>query len=104
MTRALLLVTSGPASDAQAEAYHAWYTDVHLPQVLERVPGMVAAHRYVVDDASPAQPEHRYLATYEIEAEDPAGVLAALNEAMASGVLDGTDAIRTDLVALYREL
>jgi hypothetical protein len=60
------------------DEFRAWYADVHIPQVLE-VPGFVAAQQFEVTDAGFGMPRRRrFLVIYEIEAEDPATVIAAL--------------------------
>jgi hypothetical protein len=58
---------------------------------------MIGATRYVIGDSSPTVPRHRYLAVYEIEAEEPGEVVRSLGEAMAAGRLDTTDAIDTSV-------
>lgn len=76
----ILLVMSEPTEGAEA-GYHAWYDGVHLPDVLA-VPGFVAARRYVaVPSVKGELPERRYLAVYEIEADDLAAAQAALSAA-----------------------
>jgi hypothetical protein len=91
--RAILLVATNPASDAVDEAYNAWYSDVHIPQILDRVPGFVHCNRYVLHPASAEKPQQRYLAVYEIEADDPAIAVAALGEAVQSGRIDMSDTL-----------
>jgi hypothetical protein len=105
--RALLLVSSNPSSEDRTEQYDDWYATVHIPQILERVPGVTAARRYLVHEASPVQPEQRYLAVYEIEADDPAAVLGALGQAATTGRLDISEALDTSAplgMVLYREV
>jgi hypothetical protein len=105
--RAILLVNTNPAAQDRTDDYNDWYSNVHIPQILERVPGVVAARRYRLDDASPAQPGHRYLAIYEIEADEPASVIGALGEAVVTGRLDTSDALETSVppgMVLYREI
>ena len=41
----LLVVYSTPASDAVEDEYNRWYTDQHVPEMLQ-VPGFVAVTRY----------------------------------------------------------
>ena len=81
MARALLLVRSKPTTPQQEGEYNTWYDQVHLKDVLA-IPGVVAASRYRLSEkqlALAADDAGRgYLAVYEIEAEDPQAVLAAL--------------------------
>ena len=60
------------------EEYNDWYTNHHLTDVL-KVPGIKAAQRFQqVGEPISADPLYRYLATYELETDDPKSVLAEL--------------------------
>jgi len=101
--RALLLVHTNAAGPDKEDEYHRWYDEVHIPQLLERVPGIVRAARYLASPEGPPVSE-RNLAIYEIEADDPAAVLREINKAAASGRLDFTsamDASTPPVMALY---
>jgi hypothetical protein len=103
MTRkALLLVHTNAAGPEREAEFNTWYEQVHIPQLLERVPGIVRATRFAASPSGPPT-EHRYLALYEIEAEDPASVLGAIGEAAAAGKLDMSSAMdgRPPVMALY---
>lgn len=69
MSRSILVVFSEPANGAE-DTYNRWYTDEHLPEVLD-IPGFVAAQRFHVADATQIEgfppPQRPYLALYEIE-------------------------------------
>jgi hypothetical protein len=83
MGRHVLIVMTNPV-DAEHEAeYNDWYTGRHIGDVVG-VPGFGSATRYV---ASAAQlvgpPVHKYLAVYEIDADDPADAVKALRDALA---------------------
>jgi hypothetical protein len=71
--KGLFLVFSNAASPARVEAFNRWYDEVHLREVLS-VPGVVAATRYELDEDQMMPGEdgfgRRFLAVYEIEAED----------------------------------
>lgn len=98
--RAILLVFSNPSSEAQTDAFHRWYTDVHLPEFL-RVPGVVAARRFELSPhqmpppagttAEEALGGRRFLAAYEIEALDLGelctAILSSAGERTHTGVL-----------------
>jgi hypothetical protein len=91
--RSLYMVFSNPA-EGRDDDYNKWYDEVHIPEVLG-LPGFLSAQRItqqVGDSPSPVAPEQRYGVLYEIEG-DPAQVSATLNEAMASGKLNMTDAV-----------
>lgn len=83
MPKALMVVFTDPKGPEAEEQYNKWYTDVHVPEVLE-TPGFVAVTRYKVTD-SPGVPGagsevQRYLALWEIEADDVAAAAKALQE------------------------
>jgi hypothetical protein len=105
--RAILLVTTNPVSEEREDELNTWYDEVHIPQILRRVPGITGCSRYRLDEGSPGRADHRYLAVYQIEADDPAGVVGTLAESTASGRLDSSDALGTSPppeLILYREL
>jgi len=95
--RAILLVQTNPVSPERELEFNEWYDRVHVPQVLSNVDGITGATRFVVAASSPTAPAHRYLAVYEIEADEPGEVVRSLGEAMAAGTLDVTDAIDTSI-------
>ncbi|WP_019872999.1 DUF4286 family protein [Sporichthya polymorpha] len=83
MPTKLMVVWTNPVSKEAEEEYNTWYNKVHLPDVL-RVPGFVAATRYRYTGVPALEgmddPPHRYLALYEVNAEnvkEAAEVLAA---------------------------
>jgi hypothetical protein len=74
------LVFTNPTEGHEAE-FNTWYDEVHLGEVLA-VPGFIGAERYRIEAA---EAEHRYLAIYEFEADDPAAVLGELPARVADG-------------------
>lgn len=66
----VMVVFTNPVAGREDE-YNRWYNDVHLGEVL-RTPGMIAARRYRLVDGvgSREEPQHRYLAIYELASED----------------------------------
>ena len=91
--RAALFVHTNPVSPDRETDFNDWYDNVHVPQVLANVPGITGASRFVISDASPVRPAHRYLAVYDIEADEPGDVVRSLGEAVAAGKLDMSDAM-----------
>lgn len=80
MSRSILVVQTN-AVPGREEEFDAWYTDVHLPELLA-IPGFVAAQRFVhAPEGRPRDPApaYRHLAIYEIDAspEEAAAALAA---------------------------
>jgi hypothetical protein len=82
MTTHQLLVFSNPAEGHEDE-YNQWYDTVHLGEVLQ-VPGFMSAQRYRIDLAPGSPVSQRYLAVYEVEADNPSEVLSRLGAARSS--------------------
>jgi hypothetical protein len=73
------VVLSNPVEGKEAE-FNEWYNNTHLKEVLQ-VPGIITAQRFALHRPSllPHQdPQHGYLAIYEIETDDIAATLADL--------------------------
>ncbi|OLT40052.1 hypothetical protein BJF85_06985 [Saccharomonospora sp. CUA-673] len=97
MARAQLIAYVSPSSPQQEEAFNQWYDEVHIPQVVERIPGVVGGNRFRLATAqlvSAAElPARRYLAVYELDTDDLQSLANRLAEALGDGTLDITDAI-----------
>lgn len=85
MPHYLFVVLSNPI-EGEEDRFNAFYSDQHIPDVL-RVPGIVSARRYVLTEAQrqPTPSPFKYLAIYDIETDDLAGVCAEI------GRRSGTD-------------
>ena len=82
MAKHVLLVFSDP-TEGKEDEYNRWYDDVHLGEVLA-VEGFVSAQRFKVSDVAPGLTEHKYLAIYNLETDDPGQVMKSLGEALPS--------------------
>ncbi|HTH27956.1 MAG TPA: hypothetical protein VL918_05765 [Sphingobium sp.] len=83
-----------------------WYDELHIGQVLD-VPGFVSARRFAAVEAGDGPPRRRkILMIYEIEAEDPAAVIAALRERRGTDQLIPSDALdpQSMFAQVYRPL
>jgi hypothetical protein len=95
MARHVFVAFSDP-KEGMEEDFNDWYTNQHMPDLM-KIPGFVRASRYKLSDgvttptgpnASPAAPSgQRYLAIYEIEADDVAYVPGAIKDLIKSGQL-----------------
>ncbi|MFC8933506.1 hypothetical protein ACFT1A_15640 [Rhodococcus sp. NPDC057135] len=99
MSTAILVAHVHPTDPSSEEAFNRWYDDVHIPQVVERVPGVVSASRFSLADVQllpeEALPARRYLSIYQLDTEDLAGTAQALGSALGDGTLDMSEAIAT---------
>jgi hypothetical protein len=95
MPRHTLVVFTSPAEGREDE-YNQWYNETHLPEVL-RTEGFVAAQRFELAPAQvmDADPPSRYLAIYEIEAEDVGKALDSLQQLATSGGMNMSEALDT---------
>ncbi len=79
MANAVYIVVCNCADPAREDEFNHWYTDIHVPDILG-VAGVVAGRRYEIADQSDpnvAKPDHgKYLAIWEIDAEDPPAVVS----------------------------
>jgi hypothetical protein len=87
-----ILVVPSNAKPGRDDEYNEWYDGVHLKDVCA-LPGIISGRRFESDPRSPAKPDGRYLAIYEIDADDPAAVLAELGRRARSGEMALTDAL-----------
>ena len=105
MPKGIMVVQSNPSDPAREDEFNNWYTHTHLPQVCS-VPGFVAARRYkvCVDGAGASPPEYKYLAVYDIDADDIAGAVAEFRARSAAGEVSISGALQMDpppVVTLY---
>jgi hypothetical protein len=105
MQKFLMAVWSS-AKPGQEADYNDWYETVHLAEICA-IPGVVSGRRYETSPVSPAAPDADYLALYEIEAADPAGVLAEIGRRGQSGemkVPDSLDLASTKMLILKQRV
>lgn len=97
MPRGMLVAAVSPTSADTEKAFNTWYDEVHIPQVVERIPGVVSGRRLRLSETQlvPAEelPQRRYLTVYELDTDDLPALVARLGAALGDGTLDLTDAI-----------
>jgi hypothetical protein len=93
MAKHVFVVFTNP-QEGQDDIYNAWYSGVHLQDVLQ-VPGIIAAQRFKLSDVQRDLPPFpwRYLALYEIETDDLNHTLAALRERAGTSAMVISDAV-----------
>lgn len=94
---AKMVVLINPASEQVEAEFNRWYDEVHIPQVVERIPGVTGATRLRLskEQLLPAEalPSRRYLTVYDIETDDLQGSADALGAALGDGTLDMSEAV-----------
>ncbi|MGW6361712.1 hypothetical protein ACWFR5_42730 [Streptomyces sp. NPDC055092] len=96
MANGLLYVETWPSAPEREAEYHAWYDEVHLPEVVA-LDGFVSARRL-----APADGTGPFVALYEMEADDLPAAVDRLQEAVMRGELRMSDALRTDPMPVMR--
>jgi hypothetical protein len=103
MAKGKFIVFNEPRSSEVDAEYNAWYTDTHLPQLLENCPSIKAATRFKLvsgqDNPLPAAPT--YLAIYDIEADDLMAARAEMGSAVQAGKVVMSDTVRSEPRSTY---
>lgn len=87
MPKGILLVQSRPASPADVDAFHRWYDETHVPEILA-LEGFTAARRLAGADGE------SFVALYEVDDVDTAR--AALATAQSSGSMSRPMGVQLD--------
>ena len=77
MAKWLVIVESNSSDATREREFNDWYNMTHIPDVLE-APGVVRATRYEALD--PSGGTSKYLAAYEVEADDLQTVMKAVRQ------------------------
>jgi hypothetical protein len=102
MSRYVMIVLSNPV-DGHEDAYNDWYNTEHVVDV-SAVEGFCSGQRFRlagtgIGNVEP--PSHRYLALYEVDADNPEIANAALVEASREGRISGHASIDLTTVATW---
>jgi hypothetical protein len=104
MARAIVLVFTNCADPAREKEFNEWYDNVHVPDILE-TPGFVGCTRYELI-GEPGSGQGKYLAVYQVEADDFPSTMAGLQQRVAQLVGQGRviDSVRVVSFTPCREL
>ncbi len=104
MAKATLVVMTNPVSSEVEDEYNDWYDNVHL-QDLVAVDGVASAQRFrVLDIGAPPDapsPSHRYLALYEVEADDLEAVAQEVARRAEAGEMVITPALDAQTARVF---
>jgi hypothetical protein len=100
MPKFKLIALTSPVAGQEAE-FHAWYQNQHLPQLVGFA-GVQGAQRYKLTAKLMGSDNNSWLAIYDIETDDPYGLLRAIGQASASGKLTQSEA--SDKATIYTAL
>jgi hypothetical protein len=98
MPKGVMIVMSDPSSPDREDEYNEWYNNVHIPDLLKLDPFVSARRFKILDEES----SHRYVAVYELEADDLGDVMGVIGKAVENGEIRMTDAIAMDPPAFVR--
>lgn len=97
MARFKLVAISNPVPGREAECGR-WYDEIHLREMVG-VPGILSAQRYELLRGAPSKAFKRYLAIYEVEADDEEAARAIITRLNAAQ-LPLSDALEVSSVNL----
>lgn len=104
--RGAMVVFTAPSPGTDEAAFNAWYDGTHVPEILAKVPGVISARRYRLNEISAGTGAHPFLAVYELD-RPSAEVRANLGGLSTSDVLDLTvnppKVLMYDLIATHGE-
>lgn len=97
----VILSQAEPGREAE---FDQWYDTQHLSDVC-KVDGVVSARRFIIDVQKVTEldgaPRWTSLAIYEIESDDPTGVMNAISEVAGSDAMPLSDALsQTGMIQL----
>ncbi len=103
MTKWIVTVATNCTDPVREAEFNEWYNKTHLPDIFE-TPGYVRATRY--ENINPSEGEAKFLAVYEIEADDIREVMKMNSENMERKRAEGRFSDLTKLVSrgVYRQI
>ena len=97
----LYVVKSNPVAGKEAE-FNRWYSEVHLPEVLQ-IEGFQSAQRLFLTPQQMQPQSHSYLAIYSIDSNNIDGTLENLRNATWMHLSDAID-MATIEIGIYQAL
>lgn len=99
MGKYLMVVQSQPKQGRDDE-YNAWYDGTHYGDICA-IPGVKSGRRFERAMAPIGPQGLSYLATFEIEADDPASIMAEMGKRSADGTMKTGDALDAGATVLW---
>ena len=87
-----LVVCTNPA-EGREDDYNEWYDNQHLGDVIAAAGFDRAERLRLTDIGTPSVTQHRYLALYQVETDDPESVFKGLIAAAGTDAMPMSDAI-----------
>jgi hypothetical protein len=92
MPKGKMLVYTDSISPERDAEFNTWYDRVHVPDVL-KIDGIIGCTRFKVAESPAADTPGKYLAIYDVEADDFNDILDALVTAFTDGSLPTNDCL-----------
>lgn len=99
MGKYILFVLAAP-KDGQDAEFNLWYDERHLPDICG-IPGIVSAVRYEAQTLGNVSPPQPYATIYELQTDDPEGVMAEMRRRIAAGLIEISDAFDKTSASLW---
>jgi hypothetical protein len=100
MAKYVMVVPSSAKEGRDAE-YNDWYDSTHIHDICA-VPGIKSGRRFdAMPEVSMGPPPATYLAIYEIETDDIAGVMAEMGRRAAAGEMVQSDALDIESARIW---
>lgn len=87
-----VMVVQSQALEGRDDDYNAWYDGQHFQDICA-IPGVTGGRRLEATPVIMGEPGLRYLALYEIEADDPGAFMAEMGARGADGRMPVSDAL-----------
>jgi hypothetical protein len=85
------------AKPGREDEYNNWYTQKHVPEVLD-ISGFVRAQRFALEPTLSASSEWNFLVLYEIESDDASATISELMRRSKAGELVVSDAMAAERI------
>jgi len=100
MSKAIMLVRTGPSDPAREAEFNEWLTSRHIPDVLE-IEGFGSARRFRASDvtitAEESPPSPSYMHFYELESDGTEADLSRIARRLLEAIQSGAAALSDDL-------
>lgn len=101
MSEPIYVVLSNPVR-GQEQAFEDWYAGRHLADVVA-VEGFTSARLYkLAEPGAEGAPPQRYMAIYNMDTDDPAGLVDELRVLVETGKMAMSEAFSEELLATHR--
>lgn len=95
-----VMVVQSKAKDGRDDEYNDWYDSVHIKDICA-IPGVKSGRRFEATPVAIGAPGLKYLAIYEIEAEDPMALMAEMGKRATDGTIHTSDALDAPASVLW---